>query len=246
MVRSFTFLLCSPSVETLLLTSCVSSHPNYTAWNLKGAKRLGVEKQVHVHLLSFEQLPVEWTGNFDLVISQESICHAYDKQTLFANLFHMLKPGGKLVFSDITEGKRSGAFSNGGCNGSSIRFLCFMFYERTLNEIKTAVNAVSGLLPSQQYRDMMMKAGFCQIESVDMSHHLAVNFSKMLKQLLKHCDLGEKRVSDFAESLRFRLANTDVISWNFFWATKREKACRIFCSAKLEREWFANVGFSFR
>ena len=119
-----------------------------------------------------------------------------------------------------------------------------MFHGRTLTEIQIAVNAVSGLLPSQQYREMMLKAGFCQIESADMSHHLAVNFSKMLQQLLQHCDLGEKRVSDFAKSLRFRLANADVISWNFFWATKRENACRIFCSARLEREWFANVGLS--
>ena len=61
-------------------------------------------------------------------------------------------------------------------------------------------------------------------------------------RLLHHCDVGQKRVADFAESLRFRLANPDVISWGFFWATKRISACRIFCSAKLERDWFANVG----
>ena len=119
------------------------------------------------------------------------------------------------MFSDITEGERSKAFSN--------------------------VNAIAGLQSSKQYRNMMLMAGFCDIEDVDMSTHLRTNFSKMLKQLLKHCDLEKERVAKFAESLRFRLQNPDVISWNFFWAKKRDSPKRIFCSAKIERSWFSNM-----
>jgi hypothetical protein len=145
-----------------------------------------------------------------MVFSQESICHANDKPALIASMFHMLKPGGKLVFSDITAGATQMTFNN--------------------------VNAVSGLTPAAEYESMLHRCGFHSLEREDYSRFLHTNFSKMLNQIETQLDESVKRVKDFADSLRTRL-RSNAIDWNFFWATKRPAPKRVFCSARIDRNW---------
>ena len=190
---------------------------NQNKWNIEGAKQKGLDLDlINIKLVSFEQLDLfpELTNSFDLVISQESICHAHSKEQLMANLFYLLRPGGKLVFSDILLGDGSQSFND--------------------------VNAVSGLATAKSMKTMMACAGFHKIIHDDKSSHLKTNFRKMLAQIENNLDESVPRVKEFANSLRKRLQSS-AINWGFFWAEKRLQPLAIYVTARIEREWVSTM-----
>jgi phosphoglycerate dehydrogenase-like enzyme len=129
-------------------------------------------------------------------------------------MFHMLKPGGKLVFSDITAGATQMTFNS--------------------------VNAVSELTPAAEYESVMLRTGFTALSREDNSHHLHVNFRRMLDQIESQLDESVPRVKNFADSLRTRL-KSNAIDWNFFWATKRPAPKTVYCTARVDREWLEGM-----
>jgi ubiquinone/menaquinone biosynthesis C-methylase UbiE len=64
---------------------------NLTVMQIKNAK---------IHLVSSENLPFE-NDTFDVVISNGVINLSPDKPGLFAEIYRVMKPGGRLQFADI-------------------------------------------------------------------------------------------------------------------------------------------------
>lgn len=87
-------------------------------------------------------------GDFDAAISQESFLHIIDKEALLANCRRVLKPGGRLGFTDwIVRGKLSKAV------------------QTNLREVIAAV----GMVASDRYLALLESAGFSQVQFEDLS-----------------------------------------------------------------------------
>lgn len=75
-----------------------------TQSRVEGAKRLtemvGLDNHVTFQIANALDLPFS-SKTFDVVISQEAFCHVPEKNRLMAQCARVLKPGGRLAFTDI-------------------------------------------------------------------------------------------------------------------------------------------------
>ncbi len=157
--------------------------------NEETARVSGLGERVRCVLGSYEDLPEEWTGEFDVVWSQEAICHARDPQAVFDHARRVLKPGGVMVFSDI--------FAPADAAGAEAVF--------------NRVNAVAKLSTVRETDEMLRTAGFSRIHRENRSSHLPENFRRMAAQLrnyeasfAKH-GLDSDWLEAFGKSLEERL-----------------------------------------
>jgi len=74
-----------------------------TPARVKGAeeltRRVGLQDKVRVIEGNVMQVPLE-AGSIDVVVSQEALLHVPDKQRALAEAYRILKPGGRIVFTD--------------------------------------------------------------------------------------------------------------------------------------------------
>lgn len=61
--------------------------------------RAGLADRVEIRLVEPGRLPFD-AGSFDVVFSKDSIVHVGDKESLCADVFRVLRPGGRFVASD--------------------------------------------------------------------------------------------------------------------------------------------------
>jgi arsenite methyltransferase len=92
-----------------------------------------------------EEMPVE-TGSVDWVISNCVINLSPEKQRVFAETFRVLRPGGRLLISDVVAEDLPAAMRN---------------------DIAAWASCVAGAVTEGQYLGMIRDAGFVQVEIVD-------------------------------------------------------------------------------
>lgn len=126
------------------------------------AEETGRSSRVRAHIGTFSELPSAWSGTFDLVWSQDALCHAADRAAVFSGARRVLRPGGVLVFSDILLADRAPA---------------------ELARAFTSVNAVHRLGTPEAYAQDLRQAGFTDVHCEDWSRHLPMNFLKMRRQI---------------------------------------------------------------
>lgn len=82
--------------------TCFNLGRNQNAHNVAEARSAGLEHLVDTVLGNFNSgLPAEWTASFDVVWSQEALCHAKDQTQVLKEVHRVLKPGGVIIFTDI-------------------------------------------------------------------------------------------------------------------------------------------------
>jgi sarcosine/dimethylglycine N-methyltransferase len=139
---------------------------------------------------SFNALPSTWTAYFDLVWSQDALCHATDRLAVFSEAKRVLRPGGAFVFSDILLAEDA---------------------PQAHAQAFTAVNAVQNLGTSHDYTRDLQQAGFTEIRSEDWTSHLPMNFQRMLQQIerlrpaMLHEGVSAEMIDRFATALEQRL-----------------------------------------
>ncbi|MGB3509777.1 MAG: methyltransferase domain-containing protein [Microcoleaceae cyanobacterium] len=182
--------------------TCVNLCPEQNKVNLQRAEELGISDKINILECDFETLPESWQESFDLVWSEEAFCHAKNRQVLFAQIAGVLKEKGVLVFTDIMSTE--------------------LGRENNLNSFSDR-NAVKDLAtPTDYFQCSQTK--FKNIAYQDLSHHLPINFRKMIQQIdNNYQDLIQKGVSanyldSFRMSLKNRLVATDsgYFSWGCF------------------------------
>ena len=126
------------------------------------AAAAGLSTRLRTHMGSFGELPPAWSGSFDLVWSQDALCHAGDRAAVFSEARRVLRPGGVLVFSDVLLAEDA---------------------PEDLARAFTAVNAVHRLGTPADYARDLRQAGFADIRCEDWSPHLPANFLRMRRQI---------------------------------------------------------------
>jgi ubiquinone/menaquinone biosynthesis C-methylase UbiE len=87
--------------QTAATVTCVDLCPHHHRENETLAASLGLADRIRTWTGSFEIMPDDWAGKFDLAWSQEALCHASDKPAALREIRRVLRPGGVFVFSDI-------------------------------------------------------------------------------------------------------------------------------------------------
>jgi cyclopropane fatty-acyl-phospholipid synthase-like methyltransferase len=189
--------------ETSATVTCVDLCPHHNRENETIASMLGIRDRIRTWTASFEKLPSEWIGKFDLAWSQEALCHATDKPPALSEIRRVLRPGGVLVFSDILLSETAPAREA---------------------EVFSKVNAVTKWSTARGHLRDLAEAGFTETEHIDWTPHLNENFRRMRAQIDANRDhmLAEgvpaALLENFAVSLDQRLAWPvgSVLEWGAF------------------------------
>lgn len=170
------------------------------------AREAGWGERLEVHPLDFENLPEEWTGRFDLVWSQEAICHAQDRSIVFRQAHRVLRPGGVFAFTDILLAESAPADQA---------------------RVFASVNSGPRMGTAGAYLGELRAAGFGSVRREDWSEQLPKNFQAMKNTLSNRRDLllglgvSAETLGQFSESLEHRLLWDvgGVLQWWAHWCT---------------------------
>lgn len=113
----------------------------------ENAKKAGIEN-IEFRLGEIEHLPVA-DNSVDIITSNCVINLSFNKKAVFKDAFRVLKPGGKIMISDIVLLKE--------------------LPEAILNSAKAYVGCVAGALLKDEYLKIVKDSGFENVEIVDES-----------------------------------------------------------------------------
>lgn len=175
------------------------------------ANSLGISERALLHAGSFECMPDEWSGRYDLAWAQESLCHSARLSDSVSEAARVLREDGLFAFSDI------------------------MLAESATREAAQAfadVNAIVRLQKPSHYRALLGDCGFQIERECDWSEHLESNFQKMIRQIESNDSrlVGEgvtrAHLDRFLQSLRQRIQWTrcNVMHWGVFVSRKRRES----------------------
>ena len=97
-----------------------------------------------------EDLPVE-SGTVDVVISNCVINLSPDKKTVFSEIFRVLRPGGRMVISDIVVDRP--------------------LPDEIQNSIEAYVGCIAGAMQVEEYLELVKKTGFTSIDELSRSSY---------------------------------------------------------------------------
>ena len=109
-------------------------------------------KNVDFRLGEIESMPVE-DESVDWIISNCVICLSPDKNKVFEEAYRVLKPGGKLVVSDMVANNMP---------------------RWARAAVSAWVSCISGALPEDQYLDSMRQAGFESVQVLSKSAYAKI------------------------------------------------------------------------
>ncbi len=114
--------------------------------NAEKRQAAGGFANVEFHLATIDALPLA-DSSVDCVISNCVINLAPDKQAVFREIARVLKPGGRLAVSDIA--------------------LKQPLPSEVSNDVMAYVGCIAGAIPIEDYRQVLLEAGFANVEVVD-------------------------------------------------------------------------------
>ena len=144
--------------------------------------RRGGYNNVEFRLGEIENLPVA-DGTADVIISNCVINLSPNKQRVFNEAFRVLKPGGRLMISDMV--------------------LLNELPEAVKDSVQAYVGCISGAEMKSAYTGMIEKAGFKQVKILEETHlPLELMLSDATaKAMMKELDLTEKRAEELINSV---------------------------------------------
>lgn len=174
-------------------------------WGRELTAEAGMEDKVTFQWADFHDMPFN-DETFDVYWSQEAFLHAVDKLKVLQEANRILKPGGKLVFSDLLVRQ--------GTNQEDRERI----YER--------VNSPD-MWDTSDYIQGLEKAGFTVLEHENWSENVAPTYAWVRGQLEDRRGefeerIGKEAVDRTSTALQFWVdsANAGKIGWEYFVARK--------------------------
>lgn len=143
-------------------------------------------------------LPLPWIDtSVDIAISLAGVHHIENKSPFFADLYRVIKPGGRLVISDVATDSSVAQFLDGYVDAhNSTGHQGFFLDEHTLEELRQAgwdiekhkVNNFYWLFPTKE-----AMAGFCH-ELFDLKTSTADETRSAIEEILGTAELTDGRV----------------------------------------------------
>jgi sarcosine/dimethylglycine N-methyltransferase len=174
-------------------------------WGRELTAKENLSDKVSFDWADFHDLPFG-DNRFDVYWSQEAFLHAADKNKVLTEAFRVLKPGGRLVFSDLLV--RHGTPQED--------------RERIYDRVKSP-----DMWDAPDYRDALNAAGFTIAIDEDWSENVALSYGWVRARLNDRAEEFSRRIgSDVVEktlaALQFWIdsANAGKIGWAYFVADK--------------------------
>ncbi len=129
---------------------------DFTAAMVEKAKqnaRLAGLTNITVYESSIEKLPLE-SSSVDTIISNGAINISSSKESVFSEIYRVLKDGGNLYFADMIKDEKNECQSS--CSSGSS---------------ESWADCVAGTLKAEDVIQLMEEAGFSNIEQVSITHY---------------------------------------------------------------------------
>jgi sarcosine/dimethylglycine N-methyltransferase len=149
-------------------------HGGRAAGGARLTRRVGLARQVVVVRADAQRLPFA-DGAFDACISQEAFLHVPDKATVLAGCQRVLRPGGRLAFTDWIAHPR----------------LAERERERLLEWM-----AATTLQTLDRYRALVHQAGFAWVDAEDLTADWAPLLRRRLARWRQRRDHGAARLDE--------------------------------------------------
>jgi ubiquinone/menaquinone biosynthesis C-methylase UbiE len=147
----------------------------------KNAEKDGYDN-VEFVLAEIEDIPLP-DGTADLIISNCVINLSPDKDKVFSEAYRLLKPGGRVMVSDIVLRKD--------------------LPESILDSVEAYIGCVSGAEKIEDYLGYIKDAGFSEVKILDESVFSLdnVNKSEAFKEIIKDLNINDKDIEDARQSI---------------------------------------------
>lgn len=165
----------------------------------KRAKQISDQIMVDFHLGKAEEIPFD-DCTYDVVMSNEALCHVADRLKALRECYRVLKPGGRFVFSDLLD------------KLSKITPETEYFYTYLRQSLSENL---------ESYKMLLRKVNFTILEVRDYSSEIPKNYQKSLSLLEKNREevvkiVGKKEYKETMEFYTYCL--TEPICKNIGWA----------------------------
>jgi len=174
-------------------------------WGRELTAEAGLQDKVQFEWADFHELPYK-DGTFDFYWSQEAFLHAADKNKVLSEAYRVLKPGGKLVFTDLLVRHGTPQADR----------------EKIYDRVKSP-----DMWDAPDYQDALKKVGFTIEQHEDWSDNVALTYAWVRGQLEQRRAEFEQRIGKdvvdrTSAALQFWVdgGNAGKIGWAYFVATK--------------------------
>jgi glycine/sarcosine/dimethylglycine N-methyltransferase len=161
--------------------------------NRRMNREQGLARRIDVVDGNFEEVPFPDT-RFDVVWSQDSFLHSGDRERTLAEAARILRPGGKLVFTDPMQSED--------CDPESLGPVLDRIHLDTM-----------GTIPF--YRDAAARVGLREEQVVDLTHQLTTHYGRVLQEIKRREDelvelCGDEYIGRMKEGLRHWIENGEA------------------------------------